>query len=117
MSERFREIDQAMSPAELGVGVASTKVAPKHVASEYEQRLTVLQQLQTAERRREMTVARLKLADGALIVILAFLYVGHPRPGSSLALGAAVIGFVALLVVHERILRSIALRERAERFY
>jgi MutS domain V len=107
MSDRFREIDQAMSPVELGAGVAL----------EYDQRLTALQRLQTAERRREMAVARLKLADGALIVILAFLYVGHPRLGSSLALGAAVMGFVALLVVHERVLRSIARRERAERFY
>jgi len=107
MSERFREIDQAMSPVELGAGVAS----------EYDQRLTALQQLQTAERRREMAVARLKLAAGALIVILAFLYVGHPKIASSLALGAALVGFVALLVVHERVLRSIARRERAERFY
>jgi MutS domain V len=107
MSERFREIDPAMSPVELGAGVALG----------YDQRLTALQQLQTAERRREMAVARLKLASGALIVILAFLYVGHPRLATSLALGAAVMGFVALLVMHERVLRSIARRERAERFY
>ena len=117
MSEQFREIDQAMSPAELGAGVPSEHVVSEYVTSNYEQRLTALRRLQTAERRREMTVARLKLADGALIVILAFLYVGHPGLSASLALAAAVIGFVVLLVMHERILRSIALRERAERFY
>jgi membrane protein implicated in regulation of membrane protease activity len=117
MSERFREIDQAMSPAELDADVPSEHVVSEYVTSNYEQRLTALRRLQTAERRREMTVARLKLVDGALIVVLAFLYVGHPGLGASLALGAAVIAFVVLLVVHERILRSIALRERAERFY
>ncbi len=104
MSERLHEMNQAMSPAAVDAGVAT----------EYETRLAGLQRLQTAERRRESVVARVKLADGALIVILAFLYVGHPQIGFALGLGAAVVGFVALLVVHERVLRSIALRERAE---
>jgi uncharacterized membrane protein len=108
MSEQVQEkMNQAKGSTPLAAGVAS----------EYEQRLAGLQRLQTAERRRESVVARLKLAEGALVVALAFLYVGHPRMGSAVGLGAAVVGFVALLVVHERILRSIALRERAERFY
>src|ERR1700722_16642524 len=101
MSERLRETNQAMSPAAQTAGVAS----------EYEKRLAGLQRLQTAARRRGLAGGRVKLGDGALVVVLAFLYVGHPQRAFALALGAAVVGFVALLVVHERVLRPIALRE------
>src|SRR5271154_1576301 len=104
MSERQRRTEQDTASAEL----------LSRAASEYAQRRAQLQRLQTAGRGREALLGRLKLADGALVVVAAFSYVGHPSLAFLLA--AAVAAFVALAVAHERILRSIASRERAERF-
>jgi MutS domain V len=105
MGEHVKDVNQNTGAPE----------ADSQAAAEYSVRLQQLQREAIAERRREVLFARLKLANGATLVVLAFLYVEHPMLGWLLAAG--VSGFVTLLVLHERVLRSLTRRERTQRFY
>jgi hypothetical protein len=82
---------------------------------EYGSRLKRLEGLQEAARQRETLLGRLKLADGAAVVVLAFLCFGHPP--ALYALLAAMALFVMLAVLHERVIQAIAARERVLQFY
>jgi len=88
-------------------------------ATEYRQRLAKLERSAAIDRRRESVVARLKLGDGVLIALLAGGVVFRPgRQGVlSGALLLAVVWLVVLIVLHEKMIRSIALRERIADFY
>lgn len=83
--------------------------------AEYAGRHQRLTTQQAAAEARETLLGRVKLALGALVIVLGVLAISRPRLVPSILV--AIVLFVALAIVHERLLRSIALRRRQLRFY
>lgn len=117
MIERVAE-DESVGAA-AGLMQAGHHAGDKGPEAEYRRRLAVLEEHLALERRRDSTIGRLKLAVGGLIAVLAAEVVFHAGRLGVLAwwLGAAFAGLIVLIVLHERVMRTIALRERVERFY
>ena len=81
----------------------------------YSDRLKQLNHTQTREQQREKLLGLAKLALAAVTVIAAFWLLRPPAHVELLVVPVAV--FILLVVMHEKLLRSIRLRTRSIEFY
>ncbi len=98
--------------SENRTGVAEDLPLAQEVYSSRHNRLAALQ---ATAARRETLLGHVKLALGALVFLLGVFAFSHI--GVVPYLGAAIVLFVALAVVHERLLQAIAHRARLLGFY
>jgi hypothetical protein len=85
-------------------------------AREYRRRLERRRESARREARRELAVSRARLAVAALFALLAWI-VFREKALHAAWLALPLLAFLALVVVHERVIRARRRAERAARFY
>ena len=84
-------------------------------AKEYSRQLHELQHAQAIDQKRERRFGYLKVAIVLFVIVMGLLFLRDRIVLESLLAPAAF--FVVLVVLHEKLLRSMGLRARAIRFY
>ena len=103
---------KAMSTDEPSTERASTGATPADV---YSRRLHALNLEQTAESRHERLLGYCKLTLAAVALVAALLFLHFLRHLEFLL--AAVVAFLILAVLHEKVLARLRIRARAIGFY